>query len=110
MNEQLTFTEQLMKTSDDICYNKHQGNEQSTTANKQVQKENDRAKIVKYFQEFSTGTLKEVANHLDKQLNQISGRFTELKADEIIEPDLFYGEKHTRNGCLVYRLKKGNQQ
>lgn len=109
MNEQLTFTEQMMKTSNDICYNKHQGNEQSERANKRVQKENDRAKIIKYFQEFSTGTSKEIANYLGKQLNQMSGRLTELKCDLIIEaiklPD---GTTVTKDGCAVYRLKKGN--
>ena len=108
MNEQLTFTDQMMQSSNDVCYNRHKGNEQSKVANKRVQKENDKLKIVKYLQEFSTGTLKEIANYLDKQLNQISGRLTELKSDGIIEPDLFYGQKHTKDGCLVYKLKEGN--
>ena len=107
--EQLTFTEQMMQTSNDICYNRHGGNEQSKAANKRVRKETDRGAIINYLQEFKTGTSKQIAEHLGKQLNKISGRFTSLKNDNIIVPCISIdGIKWIVDGCQVYRLTKRN--
>jgi predicted HTH transcriptional regulator len=97
------YTERLL--NDDICQNRHGGNEQSETANHRCNKDNDRQKVLEYFKEHETGTSKEIARYLGKPLNCISGRLTELKVDELIVSAGIYGEKLTREGCEVYKLK-----
>lgn len=87
----------------DICINRHQGNAQSLIANKRVQKERDRATVLAIIIKTGKSHSKEIARLMNKQLNQISGRISELKANEIIEET---GERI--DGCAVYRLK--NQQ
>lgn len=88
---------------DDICINRHQGNEQSRAANLRVNKERDRATVLAIIIKSGKSHSKEIANLMGKQLNQISGRISELKASDVIEET---GERI--NGCAVYRLK--NQQ
>jgi len=83
----------------DICINRHGGNTHSEIANNTVLKEKDRQVIYDLIVKNKTLTSKEAARMMNKQLNQISGRFTELKASEIIEET---GE--TREGCAVYRI------
>ena len=106
----MTFTEQLVLRYDDICTNKHGFNEQSIEANKRVLKETDRNAIIKYLQEFKTGTSKQIAEYLGKQLNKISGRFTEMRIDKTIEI-LRYpnGDTPLISGCVIYRLTKKNE-
>jgi len=53
-----------------------------------------------YIIEHKKAHLKQVARAMGKFPNQISGRFTELKAENIIEDT---GERD--EGCTVYRLK-----
>lgn len=84
----------------DVCAGKHQGNEQSETANKNVNKDADRAYILKFITEHKTAYLKQIARVMGKQLNQISGRLTELKADNLIVDT---GAR--QEGCTVYKLK-----
>lgn len=86
---------------DDICIKKHQGNQQSRSANKLVKKDYDRAEVLAYIIEHGKAHLKQVARAMGKFPNQISGRFTELKAENIIEDT---GERD--EGCAVYRLKE----
>lgn len=86
---------------DDICLNRHQGNVQSLIANKRVQKERDRALVLAYIIKTGSAYSKQIARAMGKQLNQISGRISELKASEIIEET---GER--AEGCAVYRLKE----
>jgi hypothetical protein len=85
----------------DICINRHQGNSQSRSANKVVKKDYDRAEVLAYIIEHRKAHLKQVARAMGKFPNQISGRFTELKAENIIEDT---GERD--EGCAVYRLKE----
>ena len=108
MGSQLTFTEQMLQTSEDITSNKHRGNDQSKEANKKVNKLADRQKIVDYLKEYKVGTSKDFARYLGKQLNQISGRLTELRLDNIIEPNECFGNTVVKEGCLEYRLTKEN--
>ena len=86
---------------DDICINRHQGNAQSLEANKRVQKERDRATVLAIIIKAGRTHSKQIARIMNKQLNQISGRISELKASDIIEET---GEKI--EGCAVYKLKE----
>ena len=95
-----TYTQNYINRADDICYNKHGGNEQSITANQSANKDNDRALVLKFITEHKKAYSKQVARYLGKQLNQISGRFSELKADGLIaETD------ERAEGCAVYKIK-----
>ena len=93
-----TYTEQMM--TDDICKNRHLGNEQSETANHKCNKDSDRQRVLEYFEKHDNGTSKEIARYLGKQLNCISGRLTELRADNLIK-----ALGITREGCQVYYLR-----
>jgi len=75
-------------------------NEQSLQANKTVRRYKDQKVVLETIQELGNATLKDVAHLMGKQLNQISGRFTELKRTGEIEPT---GE--TKDGCMIYKLK-----
>ena len=94
--------EQLL--TDDICKNRHLGNEQSETANHKCDKDSDRQKVLEYFEKHDNGTSKEIARYLGKPLNCISGRLTELKADNLIVGN--HCSKLVREGCEVYYLKQ----
>lgn len=95
-----TYTENYINRADDICFNRHGGNEQSNAANKMADKDNDRALVLKFITEHKTAHSKQVARYLGKQLNQISGRFSELKADGLIVETGGRSE-----GCAVYKIK-----
>jgi hypothetical protein len=89
----------------DITANKHKGNKQSQAANIKVApyKLGMREKILGFMairDEQGLGTsCRHAADHFGKEGGQIGGRFTELKAEEIIEPTGI-----TENGYMVYRL------
>lgn len=90
----------------DICINKHKLNEQSRQANRQVKKQRDKNTILKFINDNGTGYSKQLAKFMGKGLNCISGRFSELKEENIIEPALDKdGNEFTIDGCKVYRLK-----
>lgn len=90
----------------DICINRHKGNEQSKQANRRVKKQRDKNTILKFIQDNGTGYSKQLAAIMGKGLNQISGRFSELKEDDFIEPALNKdGDEIVIDGCKVYRLK-----
>jgi predicted transcriptional regulator len=87
----------------DICRSRHRDNKESRDANpagvvkKQVQKV-----VLSLLQIKSHGmTSKEIADVLDRPLNAISGRISELKALGLVEPT---GER--KEGCAVLRLVK----
>lgn len=89
----------------DITGSRHGGNRQSIQANIKVTpyKESSKMKILELmFDRESSNrgtTLQDACSVLDKHPNQISGRFTELKALDII------GETDAdENGFMVYRL------
>lgn len=89
----------------DICINRHRGNEQSKAANRKVRKENDRKEVFEIIQAKGCSYSKEIARLMNKQLNQISGRLSELKEMNVIEPDQFEGEEYCKEGCKVFRVK-----
>jgi hypothetical protein len=82
----------------DITANRHKGDECSVAANP-----SDGVKRVWHMwirnwvmKQKSGGTLQEAADHFDKGMNAISGRFTELVRDGQM---LKLGR---RNGCAIY--------
>lgn len=91
----------------DININRHGGNKQSNKANVKVapHKQNWRSKILglmSYRESLGkTTTLKDACIAFGKERGQISGRFTELKAKELIEPN---GKE--REGFAEYVIKK----
>ena len=96
-NRKETFTERML--NDDICSNRHHQNPLSREANKKVCKEVDRLRVLTIIREQGQATSKQIARLMNKQLNQISGRITELKADAIIEDTGL-----RKDGCAVFRI------
>ena len=95
-----TYTQNYINRADDVCFNRHGGNEQSITANQVINKDNDRALVLKFITEHKTAHSKQIARYLGKQLNCISGRLTELKADNLI---IETGDR--KEGCAVYKIR-----
>ena len=85
----------------DISINKHGGNQQSNIANLKANKIVDRRIILEYIKENGTGYSKQLSRFMNKGMNRISGRFSELKANNLIEDTGL-----TEEGCTVYRLKR----
>jgi len=84
----------------DITKNKHKGNAESNTAfaaieNELTTRQND---VLTAFQDMPYATSKEVAFWLNKPLNVISGRITELKRMGRIK------QLGRRDGCAVYQI------
>lgn len=92
-----TFTERML--SDDICSNRHKQNPQSRAANKRVNKEVDRLRVLTIIREQGQATSKQIASIMGKDLHKISGRISELKSDAIIEET---GAK--RDGCALLKI------
>ena len=93
----------------DICINKHQNNPQSNAANLKVNKVKDREFIYNFIKEHGYGYLKQIARHIGKEKNEISGRFTELKSEEfnlIEEAKDEHGKIKKLEDCTVYQLKE----
>ncbi|MDQ3748033.1 MAG: hypothetical protein M3367_03295 [Acidobacteriota bacterium] len=93
MQQQLNF---------DICENRHLNNAQSVEANRRASgtKLADREIIIRFLKLKGTGHAKQFALFLNKQLNAVSPRCSELLRDGIIERT---GE--VAEGCAIYQLK-----
>lgn len=88
----------------DICSGKHGGNPQSELAFKKVRLHKDRNIILDFIEKNGSGYLKQLAREMGKQKNEISGRFSDLKKDGLIEPLLDKdGNRVTLEGCQVYQ-------
>jgi predicted HTH transcriptional regulator len=96
-NRKETFTERML--SDDICSNKHNQNAQSKEANKKVNKAVDKLRVLTILREQGQATSKQIAEIMNKQLHQISGRISELKSDAIIEET---GSR--KDGCALLKV------
>ena len=79
----LSYTEKML--SDDISINKHKGNSASFDANKKVNKEVNRLRVLSIIKEQGQASSKMIARIMGVELHHISGRISELKADGIIE-------------------------
>lgn len=67
-----------------------------------------RRAVLHAVEELGAATSKEVAKHLGRPLNAISGRFSELSDTSdraFIEPVVVDGVVVKREGCVVYRVK-----
>lgn len=95
-----------LRFSGDVCRRKHGGNAHSAAAFARVQPTqlNMAERIRAYIGGCGPAgaTLKEVAAQFGKQLNQISGRFSQLKANGQI-----FDSGRTHEGCAVYVAFKG---
>lgn len=97
----MNYTEQLLIRFDDVCANKHNFNEQSIEANKKANKDRDRIVVLNFIVSQGRGYSKEIARYMNKQLNQISGRLSELKAEGLI-----YDTGLREEGCAIYGPKE----
>tara|TARA_R100000655_G_scaffold4483_2_gene14503 strand:+ start:7101 stop:7469 length:369 start_codon:yes stop_codon:yes gene_type:complete len=92
----------------DICKNRHRGNRESVAAFNGIKKTvSDRREQVRQAIEAAGAngaTVHEVAEEMGTNPNNISGRFSELKKDDVIEQ---IGRRPTASGSTagVYRLK-----
>lgn len=81
----------LFESWQDVCRNKHQGNEQSTQAFETKVKPNLKQRQIEVLQAINNAgnqglTCKELAKNWQIGMNAISGRFSELKRLGEIEP------------------------
>jgi len=83
----------------DVCANKHGGVETSVEANLKPDKVGDRHFIHQLILEAGSNglTLKEACSKMGRTPNQISGRFTEIKARGMIR------REGRRDGCFIWR-------
>lgn len=88
-----------MNKHKDICARKHKGNSESNAAHESIKecKSVWHLRIMRYIRKCKKGaTCREVCHSYCKGMNEISGRFSELKqAGHIVK----IGK---RNGCAVY--------
>ena len=84
----------------DICANRHKGNEQSVTANKNVDKHSQRWMILGIFDGANLDgrglTCEEIEILTDRSHQSCSARISELKRDGLIRK---IGTRPTRSGC-----------
>ena len=98
MRQETLFRLPSIKLDKDICANRHGGVDTSVQASSRVKKERDRRLVLGYVQASRAYgiTLDEACVILEREPNQISGRFTELaKAGMILATD---GRRLTRTG------------
>lgn len=95
----------------DICQNRHQGNSESMAANPpSTIKLRDRTRVyelLKHNEKFWPGegsTSKEIALKMDRRLNCISGRISELKQAGLLTV------KGRRDACGILFLTPQNEQ
>ena len=90
----------------DICEARHKGSPESKSANKRISacKSDQREKV--YHAIARTGndglTVKELGLYWGVGINTISGRFSELKAEDRIVVKVVAGERVRRDGCAVH--------
>ena len=95
-----TFT-----THDDVCISRHRDSPASIEANERIRnsKSADRAAVWDLASRLADFTSKELAVQLDKPLNSISGRISELKAAGLIRET-----EYRRDRCAVLvAVRKG---
>lgn len=91
----------------DICANRHKGNRQSREANRRADKVKTTVAILRMIAASPLGlTIDDASRLMRRAPNRISGRFSKLKADGVIEK---IGTRKTRTGCTaaVWRIRAG---
>lgn len=93
-------------THDDITVSRHRDSKASVEANARIRtsKSQDRAAVWALAVSLGEFTSKELAVQLDKPLNSISGRISELKAAGLIRET-----EYRRGGCAVLRAARNGQ-
>jgi hypothetical protein len=94
----------------DICKSRHKGNAQSVEANpSDEQKSEEQARVFAFIKGKGLfgATSKEVAAHLRKNLNCVSGRCSELKEMGLVFPN---GQRRDRCGVLVAGVSDRREQ
>lgn len=97
-----TFT-----SHDDVCISRHRDNAASVAANERIRNSKSafRAAVYELGRMLGEFTSKEIAVKLDKPLNSVSGRISELKAAGLIEETAY-----RRDGCAVLRVPTSPQR
>lgn len=90
---------------EDICSNRHKGSPTSKAANLRVDKDRDRERVLAIIRRDGRTYSKAIAREMDKALNQISGRLSELKAANVITET-----KERREGCAVVAMMPGQMR
>ena len=89
----------------DVTASRHKGNQQSREANKKVApykaSMRERIRVWIAARGWDGSTLKEICQGFDKVPNEISGRLSELKAEEVI-----FNSGRRRDGCAVLVSEK----
>lgn len=90
---------------DDIAFRKHRGSPTSIEANKKANplKAGRRRQVMDALIRRGSATAKEIKDDLGLEFHQVSGRFSELKANKLIVAV----EGEQRDGCQVYRPALG---
>lgn len=93
-------------TFDDICIARHGDSAVSNDANRRAResKSKVRAAIYALICALPDATSKELAAKLDKPVNAISGRISELKAAGLVRETVF-----RRGGCAVLKAVRNGQ-
>lgn len=93
-------------TFDDITVSRHRDAKASNEANARIRnsKSEDRAAVWALATRLGEFTSKEIALRLDKPLNAISGRISELKAAGLIRET-----EYRRDRCAVLRVVRRGQ-
>ena len=95
-------------TQMDICFNRHGGNPESNLANKKLllsgKKRKQRSEVIALIANAGSEGMncKEVAAAMETGMNNVSGRLTELRRDEVII------KCGVRGGSGVYKLVEKN--
>lgn len=99
----ITQSDGLKMQWDDICANRHGGNQQSQAANARTNKERDAARILELLHECGDFTCEEASQHLKMPYTTASARFSDLKRAKLIEPTV---RRKTRSGCTAMAWRK----
>ena len=86
----------------DVCYNRHGGNEQSVEANRHVDKQKQSKLILEALERVGEATCEQIEYAASLSHQSCSARISELKRDGKI---VKVGTRKTRSGCsaAVYR-------
>ena len=82
-------------TRRNVCANRHHGNEQSVAANKNPDKQRQRAQVLAAIQ-YRTQTCEQIEEFTGLPHQSCSARISELKRDGLIRK---IGTRPTRSGC-----------
>ena len=98
-----TKSDGLKMQWDDICANRHGGNQQSKSANARTNKERDVKRIMRLLYIYGDLTCQEASDIIGMPYTTASARFSDLKRAGLIEPT---ERRKTRSGCTAMAWRK----